>query len=135
MKLFRDIGKAMSLLRAVQKSLALRTNNVFFLNLPSLAKSSMKLFLKIYPKHIQEKIHICSGTDSLFDVLARDQIPEIFGGTMNKNKSKNNSIPCLNTMISSYIDIKNFKHLQIGDDDYNDIDEEEEYDENQDDNK
>merc|ERR1712113_484117 len=113
-----------------------RTNNVFFLNLPSLAKSSMKLFLKIYPKHIQEKIHICSGTDSLFDVLARDQIPEIFGGTMNKNKSKNNSIPCLNTMISSYIDIKNFKHLQIGDDDYNDIDDDDEYDdENQDDNK
>merc|ERR1719411_2238 len=68
---FRDISKAMTLLRAMQKSLALRTNNVFFLNLPSLAKSSMKLFLKIYPKHIQEKIHICSGTDSLFDVLAR----------------------------------------------------------------
>lgn len=50
---FHHIKKAMSLLRAIQKSLALRTNNVFFLNLPSLAKNSMKLFLKIYPRHIQ----------------------------------------------------------------------------------
>eukprot|EP01084_Bolivina_argentea_P280851 480380_1 len=109
---FHHIKKAMSVLRAVQKSLALRTNRVFFLNLPSISKNSMKLFLKIYPKHIQEKIHVSSNTESLFDVLDDEQIPQIFGGSLNKKENKN-SPKSLGEILSNYIDIKNFQHFQI----------------------
>ena len=131
---FHHIKKAMSLLRAIQKSLALRTNNVFFLNLPSLAKNSMKLFLKIYPKHIQDKIHICSNTDSLFDILNSDQIPQLFGGTMKysqdpqdqNNKTPADDLKSLSTILSSYVDIKDFKHFQIQDSDYDDSEDDDE---------
>ena len=116
---FHHIKKAMSLLRAIQKSLALRTNNVFFLNLPSLAKNSMKLFLKIYPKHIQDKIHVYSNTTSLFDILSYDQVPSIFGGSLDLNdNAQDNDLKSLATLLSSYVDIKDFKHFQIDDSDY-----------------
>eukprot|EP00485_Elphidium_margaritaceum_P002070 CAMPEP_0202702362 /NCGR_PEP_ID=MMETSP1385-20130828/15362_1 /ASSEMBLY_ACC=CAM_ASM_000861 /TAXON_ID=933848 /ORGANISM="Elphidium margaritaceum" /LENGTH=393 /DNA_ID=CAMNT_0049359999 /DNA_START=35 /DNA_END=1216 /DNA_ORIENTATION=+ len=116
---FHHIRRAMTVLRAMQKSLALRTNHVFFLNLPSLAKNSMKLFLKIYPQHIQDKIHICSNVDSLYEKLRHDQIPQIFGGALNVHRDTNNEeLQGLGHLLSSYVDIKNFKHLQVDDIDY-----------------
>jgi len=113
---FRDISKAMTLLRAVQKSLAMRTNNVFFLNLPSLAKSSMRLFLKIYPKHIQERLHLCSDTKSLRHILSDDKIPQIFGGTLDRNVGgSGQQIPSLGELLAAYAEIKDFDHLQSDD--------------------
>lgn len=110
---FRDISKAMTLLRAMQKALAMRTNNVFFLNIPSLARSSMKLFLKIYPKHIQERLHVCSDTKSLFEILRKDQIPKIFGGTLDADgDGRHGSTPCLGELLSAYAEIKDFDHLR-----------------------
>eukprot|EP00484_Ammonia_sp_Unknown_P006947 CAMPEP_0197075606 /NCGR_PEP_ID=MMETSP1384-20130603/211687_1 /TAXON_ID=29189 /ORGANISM="Ammonia sp." /LENGTH=445 /DNA_ID=CAMNT_0042514455 /DNA_START=188 /DNA_END=1525 /DNA_ORIENTATION=+ len=122
---FHHIKRAMTVLRAIQKSLALRTNHVFFLNLPSLAKNSMRLFLKIYPKHIQEKIHICSNTDSLYQLLRREEIPHIFGGSLciqqtdgdDKARSQQD-LQSLGHLLSSYVDIKDFKHFQVDDSDY-----------------
>jgi len=112
---FRDIGKAMTLLRAMQKALAMRTNNVFFLNLPSLAKGSMRLFLKLYPKHIQERLHVCSDTKSLRQILRDDQIPAIFGGTLDAADSEQGPAPCLGDLLSAYSEIKDFDHLQLDD--------------------
>jgi len=110
---FREIAKAMTLLRAMQKALALRTNNVFFLNLPSLAKSSMKLFLKIYPKHIQDRLHVCSDIQSLYEILTEDQIPQIFGGTLGSDAGGSGKTPCLGELLSAYAEIKDFDHLTL----------------------
>eukprot|EP00486_Rosalina_sp_Unknown_P015688 CAMPEP_0201579602 /NCGR_PEP_ID=MMETSP0190_2-20130828/27311_1 /ASSEMBLY_ACC=CAM_ASM_000263 /TAXON_ID=37353 /ORGANISM="Rosalina sp." /LENGTH=106 /DNA_ID=CAMNT_0048014289 /DNA_START=1057 /DNA_END=1374 /DNA_ORIENTATION=- len=79
----------------------------------------MKLFLKIYPRHIQDKIHICSDTQSLFDILDEDQIPSIFGGTLDKDPSNNaDDLKSLATLLSSYVDYKDFKHFDLDASDY-----------------
>jgi len=94
----------------------MRTNNVFFLNLPSLAKSSMKLFLKIYPKHIQDRLHVCSDTKSLREILRDDQIPRLFGGTLDRDAGGSGKTPCLAELLSAYAEIKDFDHLTLDDD-------------------
>merc|ERR1712154_616611 len=97
-----------------------RTNNVFFLNLPSLAKSTLNVFLKMYPKHIQDRMHMHSDIDSLFNVLPRDQIPALFGGGLERPVDEEH--PPLESILCDYSDVKDFKHLQTSDPDYWDHD-------------
>jgi len=117
---FMDIKKLLTLLKAIQKSLPLRTNHCFFLNLPSLAKSAMNMFLKIYPKHIQDRMHIHSDIDSLGHVLSHDQIPKLFGGGLDRPVDEEH--PPLASILSDYSDVKEFKHLETNDPDYWDND-------------
>jgi len=78
------------------------------------------MFLKMYPKHIQDRMHMHSDIDSLFSVLAHDQIPTLFGGSLALPVDEEH--PPLESILCDYSDVKEFKHLQTDDPDYWDND-------------